>query len=71
MLNDRSEYERAGERAGIARSHGDEATAKHWSQWARRAIALEKGEDATTARELFDAGYKRAREVDNRWRDLR
>ena len=40
MLNDRTEYERAGTLASVARSNGDAATARHWSDWARRAIAL-------------------------------
>lgn len=70
MLNDKAEYERAGTLAAIARGNGDEATALSWSDWVRRAIALERGEDKKIARMYFDYGYKRAAETNQRFRNL-
>jgi hypothetical protein len=70
MLNSREEYERAGKLASVARSNGDEALARHWSEWVRKAIALERGDDKVIARQLFDAAYKQAAEANQRWRNL-
>lgn len=57
MLNDISAYTEAGQKAGLARKQRDQGRVSHWSDWARRAIALEKPEDREAARKAFDEAY--------------
>lgn len=58
MLNPISAYTDAGQKAGLARKQRDQGRVSHWSDWVRRAIALEKPEDQVAARKAFDEAYR-------------
>jgi len=60
-MNPLSAYSEAGEKAGRARSQGDEATTRFHSDWAKRAFGLESGDHKTQARAAFESGYKTGR----------
>jgi len=57
MLNPIDAYSDAGYRCALARNQRDEARAIHFSDWFRRAKALETPEDAKEARRAFDKAY--------------
>ncbi len=61
MLNTEHAYHDAGYRAGRARRQGDEMLARHWSQWFRQALLIERDADRSEARRLFDQGYLEGR----------
>lgn len=57
MLNTPDSYREAGYKTATARLQRDESRAAFHKDWFVRASALEKGEDRTAARKLFDEGY--------------
>ena len=58
MLNKIEVYEDAGRKAGRARKHHDEALAKSFIEWVRRAKGLEKVEDRAIIQKTFDDAYR-------------
>ncbi len=58
MLNRIEVYADAGAKAGQARKHHDEATARSHIDWFGRAKGLEKPEDRETIQKAFDAAYR-------------
>lgn len=62
MKNSIEEYRESGKRAGKARKENDESRSLFESDWARRAINLERtAEERAAAQEAFNAGYKEGR----------
>lgn len=57
-INPLAVYERSGEIAGSSRRYGDEARARHESDWVRRALNLEKEPYKSVARKAWDQAYK-------------
>ena len=58
MLNRIEVYAEVGGKAGRARKHHDEATARSHTDWFRRAKGLERPEDRETIQKAFDAAYR-------------
>jgi hypothetical protein len=52
-------YDEAGYKAGLARKNGDEARARFHSDWAKRAIKLERGDYQEKALHAFKSAYTR------------
>lgn len=57
MLNSPDAYRDAGYKTATARLQHDESCASFHKNWFTRAAGLEKDDDRSTARKLFDAGY--------------
>jgi hypothetical protein len=57
-MNALETYARSGERAGAARRHGVESTARNESLWAQQAFNLESPPYRNEARQLWENSYK-------------
>jgi hypothetical protein len=58
MLNKIKVYTEVGAKAGRARKHHDEATARSHIDWFRRAVRLEADTDLAEITEAFNAAYR-------------
>lgn len=66
MINSLDAYREAGHRCAQARNQGDEARARHWSDWVRRAWAMEStaglfGSDRKDAQNAYYEAYEATR----------
>lgn len=60
MINSIETYKDAGTKAGQARKHKDEATAKHFISWYNKAVYLETPPDRKAAQNAFNEAYREA-----------
>jgi hypothetical protein len=58
MVNSIEIYTEVGAKAGRARKHHDEATARSHTDWFRRAKNLERPEDREAIQKAFDTAYR-------------
>jgi hypothetical protein len=59
LLNDISEFERAGYLAGKASRNGDQATVRTWREWVNQAKAMETHADQCEIDRVYREAYKR------------